>query len=370
MATETPEEKKQSQNAWTDLVEGAATEGTVINTPDPQVQYGVKDSIYDDNYITRMGDQAEHRADEQSGFAKVRNRMGRLIPSVGLEALELAGFIGDSPSNIAGAIGAIETDYDNWLSKWAREKQEDLRGWAPVYRGKSDKVFDLGDSGWWIDNIFDTGESILGFMATGGVMGAGLKAVGKGVAKGVQKAGASVLRKNMAKEGLKQARSIVKAGQMSEKALVNPYVNSLLTAQSTAGLNAAQTFKDITDYMTINYPEMTQEEIKEVAANNAANTYSITAIASTALNVTSLSPFTRTSRAGQSIKSYTQTIRDILKDPTKIKQGAKAYDWASTKGKLAEMGIEGFQEGIEEVVENYASHVGFKGAREGKSVLC
>ena len=110
------------------------------------------------------------------------NRLARFLPAAGLETLEMLGFISDTET-IGGQYetGEVANSFNNTLSQWAAEKQEQLEEWRPVYKTPEDSgVWNPGSSKWWAENVFNMAESVTGFMAAGAVTGGVLSAIGAG----------------------------------------------------------------------------------------------------------------------------------------------------------------------------------------------
>lgn len=121
--------------------------------------------------LPQFDDQITHqRALEQTFGEELQNQATKFVPKVGLQILETIGNIGDL-ENWAGAMGMADTNFQNWLSTWSKDKQQELDQAVPVYLENQDKVFDPSDSAWWTSNIGNLFESAAAFGLTGAGMG-------------------------------------------------------------------------------------------------------------------------------------------------------------------------------------------------------
>lgn len=330
------------------------------------------DSQYDTGLI-EQSDQNTVRAINQSGWDEAGNALSRMTVGAGLEALEMFGYAADIVGNVVTAAApTAERDFSNALSDSIAKAQETWdQDMFPLYKLNPDKTIDMGDSAWWWENIAGAGQSALGFMGTGFGIGTGLKLVGKGL-KHSMFAGA---KSAAVRGGKEMSRGLIKAGLVSEKAISNPLVNSLLTSQSIAAMNATEAYKDIYDYgisqIQQGKTDLTEEDVKRLAAENAAGTFNNTWAMSTVLNATSLMPFTRnagryTSKMpeGNGISEMLKNIRTTLKDPEKLKAGSQSFNRILNLNAAGRTGLEMLQEGVEEVGENYTKFLGSKAGKE------
>ena len=104
------------------------------------------------------------RAENQSTGEQVRRTAFNLAPNIGLGLLEQAGYMAELAIDKEG-------DYSNALTEWAKEKRN-LFG--ETYRENPEKVFDMTDPAWWLENGGGLAESIGEFAITGAGIGSAL----------------------------------------------------------------------------------------------------------------------------------------------------------------------------------------------------
>ena len=117
-------------------------------------------------------------ADSQSVWSKWRNALGQTVVSEIL--LGTAVGITDLFDMVGQAVGISDPNYQNPLSAYLTEKQEEFRNYAPVYSDPSLNISNGGllDAGWWASNIPSVASSLtLLIPSTGAVKG--LSALGK-----------------------------------------------------------------------------------------------------------------------------------------------------------------------------------------------
>ena len=329
-------------------------------------QKGIEKSKYDEGYLTSFGDINKFRAQRQTFGDELANKTAQVIPGVVMGTFEILGYMGDAVENIGGAVGAIETDFDNWLSKGLREAEEKWDKKFPVYSMNPNKVFDFGDTAWWINNGGDTVESIMEFLAAGAITGGAAGIAGKGL-QGLGVAG------RLSAQGTRLANitnKLSKAVYAGGAGLQTAAANSIITAQGIGALNAHQVYKDIqTGLQGKVNPHTgqiyTQEELNTLASQNAAGTFKMTALASTLLNMTTLTPFSKGARTGlnpdKAIKSsseWLKKLKSIKADPNAVERGSSALKWYQKVFRPGSALGEMTQEGVEEINENWQQQLG------------
>ena len=135
------------------------------------VDYGVPIS-------TQLEDSRKQRAKNQSSLEQGTNAIVKGTGKGLLITLENAGYLGDLPDMFAG-VDAFEDANGNWLSNFAKEQQQSLDEWAPIYRENPNQTWDMDDSGWWWQQIEGVVGSGVGFGLTGAAVGS---LIGRGAA--------------------------------------------------------------------------------------------------------------------------------------------------------------------------------------------
>lgn len=117
-------------------------------------------------------------SDSQSAWSKWKNALAQTVVS----EIGLGTIIGitDLFDMIGQAIGISDSNYQNPLSAYLTEKQEEFRNYAPVYSDSSLNISNGGllDAGWWASNIPSVASSLTLLIPSTGVV-KGLSALGK-----------------------------------------------------------------------------------------------------------------------------------------------------------------------------------------------
>lgn len=285
------------------------------------------------------------RAQEQTAFEEAGNAALRVIPKAGLQILETAGNIGDI-EGWAGAIAGYDTDYTNWLSSWAKDRQEDINEALPIYRENRSDALDMSDSAWWAENIGGVAESAAAFAVTG--MG-----LGAAIGKGAQALNASKLA---------FARNLGTALGRSGQAL-----STAALTHAEGVMTGVDVYKQVLEKklqesgqlqpgQTLSYEELAQYPTDEEAANAASTAVRFNYL-NLALNYTSLSP----------IFKGKQASRGLVDDALKPLAGETGEQFAkriqstnpiSFRNTLETLGKEMPQEALEEGINIYAQNQG------------
>lgn len=117
-------------------------------------------------------------SDSQSAWSKWKNALAQTVVSeIGLGTII---GISDLFDMIGQAIGISDSNYQNPLSAYLTEKQEEFRNYTPVYSDSSLNISNGGllDAGWWASNIPSVASSLTLLIPSTGVV-KGLSALGK-----------------------------------------------------------------------------------------------------------------------------------------------------------------------------------------------
>lgn len=117
-------------------------------------------------------------SDSQSAWSKWKNALAQTVVS----EIGLGTVIGitDLFDMIGQAIGISDSNYQNPLSTYLTEKQEEFRNYAPVYSDSSLNISNGGllDAGWWASNIPSVASSLTLLIPSTGLV-KGLSTLGK-----------------------------------------------------------------------------------------------------------------------------------------------------------------------------------------------
>lgn len=203
-------------------------------------------------------------SDSQSTWSKWKNALAQTVVSeIGLGT---AIGIADLFDMIGQAVGISDPNYQNPLSAYLTEKQEEFRNYAPIYSDPSLNISNGGllDAGWWASNIPSVASSLtLLIPSTGAVKG--LSALGKinKVANFGRKAAVAVAKAEKAvKAGITGSESYGALGKLlnttsGRSTLGLAFENGTTAALSRAMENyqeARQTYNDMyadaSEYLT------------------------------------------------------------------------------------------------------------------------
>jgi len=287
-----------------------------------------------------------YRADKQSTAEELQNAAAKFLPQVGLMVLESAGNIADL-ENWGGAMGLADTNFQNWLSTWAKDKQTEVNAEFPIYRKDNTKAFDPADSAWWIEN----GSSLFESVAAFGALGFG---IGGAFAKGASSLFAAAPR---------LANAISSSSQIA---------STLALTHAEGVMGGADVYKRVIQdkmekaqglpkgSLNLTNEEIAQMPIDQDAAEAAAEATKLNYF-NVALNYTSLSPIFKKAK-------YSRSIDDI-KEFNVLKKGADEtleafaertakYKPTSLMGTAGKLASESVQEALEEGVNVWAQNKG------------
>lgn len=206
------------------------------------IHEGLRQESFDSDYIQKFKDAgfnyntredletslAKRLADTQSTWDKWKNAIGQTLVSEVL--LGTAVGITDLFDMIGQAVGLSDPNYQNPVSKYLTEKQEEFKAWAPVYVDPDVNISNGGltDAGWWASNIPSIASSLTLLIPSTGVT--------KGLSWASKSSKLSRFTRNSvraisgAERRLKQARELRAAGATAEE------------IQNAAKLNKMQRF--------------------------------------------------------------------------------------------------------------------------------
>jgi hypothetical protein len=287
-----------------------------------------------------------YRADKQTTSEELTNAASKFLPQVGLMVLESAGNIADL-ENWGGAMGLADTNFQNWLSTWAKDKQTEVNAEFPIYRKDNTKAFDPADSAWWIENGSSLFESVGAFGALGfGIGGAFGKVAGSLFAAAPRLANAiSASSQVVSTLALTHAEGVMGGADVYKRVIQDKM-------EKAQGLPKGS--------LNLTNEEIAQMPVDPEAAEAAATATRLNYF-NFALNYTSLSPIFKKAK-------YSRSIDDI-KEFNVLKKGANEtleaftertakYKPTSLMGTAGKLASESTQEALEEGVNVWAQNKG------------
>jgi len=262
-------------NSVMDYVLNSTSPLTRLSSNLSQVREGFEgDSDYDEN-LGYSVDQQKLRGRNQPALDQLANAAVKTLPGIGLGIVENAGYLAELLSG--------DQDYDNTLTKIARNSRDWIENKLPVYREEPNEVFDTKDPAWWINHGQGLVESVGEFLVTGAGVG-------------------GVLSK-----GAKAFTTAIKGGELAAK--LGQGAAQLGTASGLAytegAMSGAQVYKDVF--------EATGDAQK--ASQAAAETVKLNTVINTGLNITSLSPLFK------SFKNLDEGVKSQISRKTKETTG-------------------------------------------------
>lgn len=174
-------------------------------------------------------------ADYQSTSEQLKNAAKRVIPNILLNAVSSTADGIDTLTRLTG----LDDSYGNFVSDWARAKQEQVNKDNPIYKNENT---DYTKAAFWIDNGESLVSSIGGFavsgLAIGGIVGTGSKIIGAlGGATGLGEAAMGIDKIRQTAEAINKAKNVT---GITGEAFAHAYIMN--GAESTA--IAADVFKN------------------------------------------------------------------------------------------------------------------------------
>lgn len=245
------------------------------------------------------------RSQGQSVGEQLGHMAMRVIPNV------LMGTVGNLASildvedyaNVDDEVGnAISQTMSDWQDMWKAKN--------PIYRENPGTSFDMGDSGWWIDNISNLLDSAGAFALTGYISGGILGKVAKGLGSGILSPRAQAKIANRVSQGIAEeeaatgvtidaatAQSRIQTAManhisMLDKATVP--MNAMALNQAESIMEGMGVYKDVYNQKLASGDDI--ETAKQKAADAASLDVNINR-ANILLNLTSAGMFTNANRA-------------------------------------------------------------------------
>lgn len=321
-------------------VKAAAQSGTgmtkqtlIGGTIDPNISF--KDFRFQpktnaDNFLLRAQDQ---------GFWETAGKtLGNVVSNIPLDIVQGVGYLGTLLEF------GDERDYSNALTRGIEEIKNPF---GEVYRENPNKTFDLGDSAWWFDNLGGLVESAASFA----VEGAGIAKIFGNLAKAASWSSTAGKVGSKIAQGLSAATLSYMEGAMSGAKIYEQAYNN----------NYMKLYEQGVD------PTDADIQARHIASQAAAATVQIHTAMNLGLNLTGLNPLFREpdqaivswwkkngkALPGETAEQWTARIAQAVPDGMPLKKllGMGMYG-------PSRLGLEAFQEGLEEVNTQYAEHIG------------
>ena len=283
-----------------------------------------------DNYLLRAQDQ---------GFWKSLGKtIGNVVTNIPLDVAQGVGYLGT-----LFEMGN-DRDYTNALVEGIEKLKSPF---GEVYQENPDQTFDMTDSAWWMNNLGGLVESAASFA----VEGAGIAKLFGTIAKGAAWSAKTGKLAAKGAQGLSAATLTYMEGAMSGANVFETAYNNNYMRLIGQGIDPAEA----------------DSQAKQVASQAAAATVQIHTAMNLALNMTALTPMFRdpeqaivrwwkkngSALPGETSAQWMSRMAEAVPDGMPLKKllglGAEGP---------ARLGLEAFQEGLEEVNTQYAERVG------------
>lgn len=290
-----------------------------------------------DNYLLR--------AQDQGFWESLGKTLGNTIANIPLDVVQGVGYLGTLMEM------GDDRDYSNTLTK-ELEKLKNPAG--EIYLEHPEKTIDLGDSAWWMNNLGGLAESAASFA----VEGAGIAKIFGTLAKTAAWSTRAAKFGAKAAQGLSAATLTYMEGAMSGAQVYETAYNNNYMKMYQQGMD----------------PSDADQQAKHIASQAAAATVQLHTALNLALNMTALTPLFRESdqaivqwwkkngaaQAGETPDAWLARISEAVPEGMPLNRLLNMRAAGP-----ARLGLEAFQEGLEEVNTQYAEHVG-KAIGEGK----
>lgn len=196
----------------------------------------------------------EIRGQVQSSAAKLGSGFVNAITQTATDILKDASYLLDY-ENYTDFKKSSEEGFNNWLADAMTSVQEKLK--LPVYRTRESEGFSPTSAGWWGESMPSIASTVaMMFPAEAAVMG--LSKLGKVVG------GARVIK------GIEEAANIT--GLASN---IEGVTGAVLSRQMENILEGAQTFEATKAELKQKHPEMSDDQVNQIAGEAAANNYKL-----------------------------------------------------------------------------------------------
>ena len=214
-------------------------------------------------------------ADSQSAWSKWGNAIAQTVGS------ELAIGIPKAFSDLFDVLGNVLTlnngDYNNPVSQYLEQKQEEFRAWAPIYTDPNLNISNGGllDPGWWASNIPSVASSLTLLIPSSGAVKVG-SAIGKALNVGGKTAsftrkitGASKAINNGKKLNKFQRFMNSEGTANATKLFLENGTTAVLSRAIENYQEARQTYNDMYTQAYDSFKQMSDEEYQQIIDGNA-----------------------------------------------------------------------------------------------------
>ena len=214
-------------------------------------------------------------ADSQSAWSKWGNAIAQTVGS------ELAIGIPKAFSDLFDVLGNVLTlnngDYNNPVSQYLEQKQEEFRAWAPIYTDPNLNISNGGllDAGWWASNIPSVAGSLTLLIPSTGVV-KGLSMLGKAGKVGARTAsftrkitGASKAINNGKKLNKFQRFMNSEGTANATKLFLENGTTAVLSRAIENYQEARQTYNDMYTQAYDSFKQMSDKEYQQIIDGNA-----------------------------------------------------------------------------------------------------
>lgn len=247
--------------------------------------------VYLNSYTTR--EEAEkQRAKNQSWIEQTGHAVTQAVANEFiLSALEAFSNVYDSVYNLIANKGY--NDYTNAVSTALEKAQDSIRERFAIYQENPGKSFDVGDFGWWANNVISVASTLSMLIPSTGIVegvkalgkiGKGTKTIGKLHNKGIYGTGKIAEKSHLTSNPARTAKSINTALDIGATAVLSRTMENYMEAREVykdiydTSIERLQNFNDAQrEEFFKNNPEfvgLNDEEIaKKIASDSAGKTF-------------------------------------------------------------------------------------------------
>lgn len=285
------------------------------------------------------------RAQDQGFWESMGKTIGNTVSNIPLDIVQGVGYLGTLFDM------GDDRDYNNALTEQIEKLKNPL---GEVYREHPEKVWDPADSAWWMNNLGQLVESSASFA----LEGAGIAKIFGTLAQTAAWSARSAKVGARVAQGLSAGALTYVEGAMSGARVFETAYNNNYMKMIGQGID----------------PSQADQQAKHIASQAAAATVQIHTAMNLGLNLTILAPMFRDPR--QSIVQWWRRNGARMEGESQAQWAERIAQSAPEGSSLRKLlglgmqgpgrlGLEAFQEGLEEVNTQYAEHVG-KSIGEGK----
>lgn len=299
---------------------------------------------------TERGDLDRMRAQSQGFWESTGRHLGNFVPNVAAGIIENAGYLGALLTEWGD-----DRDYSNALTELAKSIKDPL---GQVYQESND-VWDIKDPAWWGNNFWQLAQSATQF----GLSGAGIGSLFGKLATAAGRLGQA-------------AGTIGRVGGQVATASTLAYMEGAQIGGEVFNKTYQVRLQDLLQAGIDPYEA--QEQARGDAANAAATSVQLNTALNTGLNMTALAPMFKSDNqilnwftdntalrrgAGEDLGAWTARLRSAASESPEL---ARMLAGGSTLSTLGRLGLEAGQEGIEEVVNQFAERTGYAQGEKGE----